>query len=195
MSDRFLSLANFRNILTQSTHVAVMAIGMTFVLLVRGVDLSVGSVMYLVAVTMGLYLPDVPLFVSIPAIILIGVAFGAINACIRHRPAHRAVHRDARHALHRSWICALSVRDQDGVPERHGADPRPVVALWHSLGDLDRRFRRGGRLDHADPDALWATDLRGRGGPRRRGQGRNPRPGDRVLGVLHLRRLRGHRRD
>jgi ribose transport system permease protein len=29
---------------------------------------------------MGLYLPDVPLFVSIPAIILIGVTFGAINA-------------------------------------------------------------------------------------------------------------------
>ena len=80
LSDRFISLANFRNILTQSTHVAVMAIGMTFVLLVRGVDLSVGSVMYLVAVTMGLYLPDVPLFVSIPAIILIGVTFGAINA-------------------------------------------------------------------------------------------------------------------
>ena len=79
-ADRFLSLANFRNILAQSTHVAVMAIGMTFVLLVRGVDLSVGSVMYLVAVTMGLYLPDLPLFVSIPAIILIGAAFGAINA-------------------------------------------------------------------------------------------------------------------
>ncbi len=81
LSDRFLSLANFRNILTQSTHVAVMAIGMTFVLLVRGVDLSVGSVMYLVAVTMGLYLSDVSLAVTIPAIILIGAAFGAINAC------------------------------------------------------------------------------------------------------------------
>ena len=65
LSDRFLSLANFRKILTQSTHVAVMAIGMTFVLLVRGVDLSVGSVMYLVAVVMGLYLSDVSLFVSI----------------------------------------------------------------------------------------------------------------------------------
>ena len=49
-----------------------MAIGMTFVLLVRGVDLSVGSVMYLVAVVLGLYLPDLPLFVSIPAIMLIG---------------------------------------------------------------------------------------------------------------------------
>jgi ribose transport system permease protein len=80
LSDRFLSLANFRNILTQSTHVAVMAIGMTFVLLVRGVDLSVGSVMYFVAVVMGLYLSDVSLFVSIPAIMVIGAAFGAINA-------------------------------------------------------------------------------------------------------------------
>ena len=66
-SDRFLSLANFRNILTQSTHVAVMAIGMTFVLLVRGVDLSVGSVMYLVAVVMGPTCRTLP-SVSIPAI-------------------------------------------------------------------------------------------------------------------------------
>jgi ribose transport system permease protein len=81
LSDRFLSLANFRNILAQSTHVAVMAIGMTFVLLVRGVDLSVGSVMYLVAVAMGLYLSGLPLALSIPAIVLIGAVFGGINAC------------------------------------------------------------------------------------------------------------------
>src|SRR5882724_8488321 len=75
-SDRLLTFANFRNILTQATNVAVMAIGMTFVLLVRGVDLSVGSVMYLVVVVMGLYLPDVPLIVSVPAILLIGLVFG-----------------------------------------------------------------------------------------------------------------------
>ena len=54
MSDRFLTFPNLRNILTQSTHIAVMAIGMTFVLLVRGVDRSVGSIMYVVAVVMGL---------------------------------------------------------------------------------------------------------------------------------------------
>jgi ribose transport system permease protein len=80
LSDRFLTFANLRNIVTQATHVAVMAIGMTFVLLVRGVDLSVGSVMYLAVVVLGLYLPDLPLAISIPAILLIGVAFGAINA-------------------------------------------------------------------------------------------------------------------
>ncbi|WP_158817999.1 ABC transporter permease [Methylocapsa sp. S129] len=80
LSDRFLSLANFRNILTQSAHVAVMAIGMTFVLLVRGVDLSVGSVMYLVAVVMGLYLTGLPLVLQIPIILMIGAIFGAVNA-------------------------------------------------------------------------------------------------------------------
>jgi ribose transport system permease protein len=80
MSDRFLTFPNLRNILTQSTHIAVMAIGMTFVLLVRGVDLSVGSIMYVVAVVMGLYLVDLPLVLMIPAIILVGLAFGAVNA-------------------------------------------------------------------------------------------------------------------
>ncbi len=42
-SERFLTLANLVNILTQSAHVAIIAIGMTFVLLVGGIDLSVGA--------------------------------------------------------------------------------------------------------------------------------------------------------
>ena len=80
LSERFLTFANFLNVVTQSTHVAVMAIGMTFVLLVKGVDLSIGSTMYLVAVVLGLYLSELPLFVSIPVILLVGLAFGAVNA-------------------------------------------------------------------------------------------------------------------
>lgn len=80
LSDRFLTFANLRNILTQATHVAVMAIGMTFVLLVRGVDLSVGSVMYLAVVVLGLFLAGLPLAAAIPAMLLIGLVVGAINA-------------------------------------------------------------------------------------------------------------------
>ena len=49
LSDRFLTPANFLNILTQAAHIAIIAIGMTFVLLVAGIDLSVGANMYLVA--------------------------------------------------------------------------------------------------------------------------------------------------
>lgn len=80
LSDSFLSFANFRNIVNQAAPVAVMAIGMTFVLLVKGVDLSIGSVMYLVAVVMGLFLPGLPVVVVIPTILLIGLVFGVINA-------------------------------------------------------------------------------------------------------------------
>ncbi|HTW25540.1 MAG TPA: ABC transporter permease [Acetobacteraceae bacterium] len=79
-SDRFLSLVNLRNIVTQASHTAIMAIGMTFTLLVRGVDLSVGSTMYLGAVVLGLYLRGLPLAMSIPILILLGCAFGAVNA-------------------------------------------------------------------------------------------------------------------
>jgi ribose transport system permease protein len=57
-----------------------MAMGMTFVLLVRGVDLSVGSVMYLCVVVMGLFLKDQPLIVSLCAILAVGLVYGAINA-------------------------------------------------------------------------------------------------------------------
>ena len=79
-SNRFLTLVNLRNIITQASHTAIMAIGMTFTLLVRGVDLSVGSVMYLGAVVLGLYLRSAPLPLAVAVLMLLGCAFGAVNA-------------------------------------------------------------------------------------------------------------------
>ena len=48
LSERFLTPGNFINIVTQAAHIAIIAIGMTFVLLVAGIDLSVGANMYVV---------------------------------------------------------------------------------------------------------------------------------------------------
>lgn len=45
---RFLTLANFNNILGQNSFVGVVAIGMTFVILLGGIDLSVGAMVALV---------------------------------------------------------------------------------------------------------------------------------------------------
>ena len=42
LSDRFLTPSNFINIVTQAAHIAIIAIGMTFVLLVAGIDRLVG---------------------------------------------------------------------------------------------------------------------------------------------------------
>ena len=82
MSDRFLTGANFVNILIQSAHVAIMAIGMTFVMLVAGIDLSVGANMYVSVAILGLYMKSFPAVVSFPLTALAGTAFGALNALI-----------------------------------------------------------------------------------------------------------------
>lgn len=45
--DAFLSIENFTNILRQVSVIAIIAVGMTFVILSGGIDLSVGAVMAL----------------------------------------------------------------------------------------------------------------------------------------------------
>lgn len=53
MSPRFLEPQNLGNILVQSSSTTIVAIGMTFVLLTAGVDLSVGAIMFIVAAVVG----------------------------------------------------------------------------------------------------------------------------------------------
>jgi ribose transport system permease protein len=80
MSGRFLTPTNFVNILIQAAHIAIIGIGMTFVLLIAGIDLSVGATMYVSAAVLGIYLKGLPAVLSFPLTALIGLAFGAVNA-------------------------------------------------------------------------------------------------------------------
>src|SRR5881398_3925390 len=68
MSARFLTPINFVNIFNQSSHVAIIAIGMTFVLLVAGIDLSVGANMYLSATVLGIFLATLPPLAAFPVV-------------------------------------------------------------------------------------------------------------------------------
>ena len=52
-TDTFFSLRNFLNVMDQITVIGIMAIGMTMVILIGGIDLSVGSVLALSAMVMG----------------------------------------------------------------------------------------------------------------------------------------------
>ncbi len=47
LSDRFLTVGNLTNVLRQSTINLIIAIGMTYVILTAGIDLSVGAVLAL----------------------------------------------------------------------------------------------------------------------------------------------------
>ena len=82
LSPIFHSSQNLRNILSSYSHIAIVAVGMTFPLLLGGIDLSVGSIMGLVAMvvfdaTLLLHLPG---WVAILAGLLTGVLAGLFNA-------------------------------------------------------------------------------------------------------------------
>ncbi|WGE48493.1 MULTISPECIES: ABC transporter permease [Actinobacillus] len=54
-SDAFLSTNNILNILLQVSVICIIAVGMTYVILTGGIDLSVGSIVALSAVCLGLF--------------------------------------------------------------------------------------------------------------------------------------------
>jgi ribose transport system permease protein len=81
-SNRFFLPENIINIIKQAGFTGIVAVGMTFVLLTAGIDLSVGSNMYLSAVVSGLLMRSSGLDV-VPALIValvVGAIFGAVNA-------------------------------------------------------------------------------------------------------------------
>jgi len=79
-SSKFLESRNLANIAAQSASTGIVTIGMTFVLLTAGVDLSVGAVMFLGAAIAGkMALAGVPVFFVIPAMLLAGLVFGMAN--------------------------------------------------------------------------------------------------------------------
>jgi ribose transport system permease protein len=73
----FLAPTNLLNILLQASPTAIVAAGMTFVLLTAGVDLAVGSVMFVTAAVGGklLLVASVP----VPAVLLVMVGLGALG--------------------------------------------------------------------------------------------------------------------
>ncbi len=85
----FLGPQSLANIIKQASFIGVIAVGMTFVLLTAGIDLSVGSNMYLSAMAAGYVLinpamqNEFGVVVAILAGLGAGLLFGAINAfCI-----------------------------------------------------------------------------------------------------------------
>ena len=80
LSSSFLTVQNFLNILVQASALIIVATGMTFVLLTAGIDLSVGSIMFLAGVISGkLVVSGFSLWVAIPIIFLIGLLYGLLN--------------------------------------------------------------------------------------------------------------------
>ncbi|MCY6369150.1 ABC transporter permease [Clostridium ganghwense] len=80
LSENFFTVDNWLNILVQSSIVGIIAVGMTFVIITGGIDLSVGSILAFSAITGGILMKQgmaIPLAILIS--LLIGTAIGLFN--------------------------------------------------------------------------------------------------------------------
>ena len=82
LTDRFLSPLNLTNILVQSSIMAVIAMGMTFVIVGGGFDLSVGSTVALSGCIATMAMVKAGLVAGIAAGIAVGAAVGLANGLV-----------------------------------------------------------------------------------------------------------------
>ncbi|MEI8633793.1 hypothetical protein P4S72_20300 [Vibrio sp. PP-XX7] len=95
LSPVFLSVANLLNVATQMASVGLLALGVTIIIITRGIDLSSGSVLAVAAVvsasmaqtldwSMRMYpnMPEFPVIVPILAALAVGALCGYINGAL-----------------------------------------------------------------------------------------------------------------
>jgi simple sugar transport system permease protein len=84
--DNFLSPLNFANILRNNAFLGVIAIGMTFVIVSGGIDLSVGTVMGFSTILLArlISVDLVPPLLAVLVVLIVGIAFGALMGGIIH---------------------------------------------------------------------------------------------------------------
>jgi ribose transport system permease protein len=84
LSDNFLNARTFVTLANRIPALAVIAAGMTLVLIIGGIDLSVGSVLGLCGTVLGLALVDfhLPFWVAIGLSLGVGLAAGTLNGLV-----------------------------------------------------------------------------------------------------------------
>jgi ribose transport system permease protein len=83
LTPHFLTIANLLNVAQQTSINAIVAVGMTYVILSGGIDLSVGSIVALSGVVLGTLLQaDQPLAVALVGSLSVGTICGVANGVL-----------------------------------------------------------------------------------------------------------------
>lgn len=84
LSDNFLTASALRTLANQIPSLIVMSVGMTLVLIIGGIDLSVGSVMALSSAVLGVALVnwELPLIAAVPLALLVGAGCGFLSGVV-----------------------------------------------------------------------------------------------------------------
>ncbi|MGM9425475.1 ABC transporter permease [Hydrogenophaga sp. MI9] len=163
-TDTFLTVRNLLNVIDQLTVLGIMALGMTAVIVIGGIDLSVGSVLAVSMMVMGAManMLGVPMPLAIVAALVVGAFCGACSGLLITRAnlppfiATLAVMSIARGLANMvtdgsqivgypEWFSALSI-------ERYFGFMSVTVALFLVLtaaAALFMKYRAGGRALYA----------------------------------------------
>ncbi len=84
MSKSFLQIATWKAVGNRIPELTLVAVGMTWVLMIRGIDLSVGSLLALSSAALGVMLVDYkwPIVPAIVVCVVVGVLAGLVNGCV-----------------------------------------------------------------------------------------------------------------
>lgn len=87
MAPNFMTFGNLRTLIRQVSFSGISAVGLMFVMISGGIDLSIGSQIVFSNVLLAIMMAEwkLPLAVAIPLILLVGTGLGAINGllCIK----------------------------------------------------------------------------------------------------------------
>jgi ribose/xylose/arabinose/galactoside ABC-type transport system permease subunit len=171
-----LSVSNLLNILMQTATMGIMAIGMTLVIIDRGIDLSVGGVAAFASATGALLMTrqGLPWGVCVAIMLLVGIGFGALNGfavAVLKMPAFittMAVLQISRGMAH----FILGGTTVFGLPEIHAVFGQGYMAglpvsVWLLIGctvivAVVLKFTRFGRELYAmggNPKAAWTAGI------------------------------------
>src|SRR5690349_16765260 len=81
----FLTADNFRDIVLNISILVIVALAQTMVIITRGIDLSVGSMIGLTAMMVAYFavaFPDLPALLALPLGMALGAALGSLNGLI-----------------------------------------------------------------------------------------------------------------
>ncbi len=162
VSDRFFDWENFRNVGRQISINAIIATGMTFVIIIGGIDLSVGAVMALaMTVSASIVLAGGSLLLAMAAALGTGAAFGLFNGLLIARLRLPAIIVTLATMEIPRGLALLTTGGypQTGLPESYGAlgrgslagiqGPTLVMFVVVILGTLLLRFHLIGRYFYA----------------------------------------------
>ncbi|MDE0305839.1 MAG: ABC transporter permease [Albidovulum sp.] len=81
INERFISMRNIVILLNQSAAYIILGVGMTLVITIKGIDLSIGAIVAVCGMMLGILLVnnDYPVWLAISAAIAVGAVCGAVN--------------------------------------------------------------------------------------------------------------------